>query len=91
MLVWHGGRVVCHACDRPTKTLTRSSGSWEQFKAMRGPDAPPIDVGFSDQDPAIAKAFAEALPDMQHLLCTWHLLGKNLVTHMKGHFSSRCM
>jgi hypothetical protein len=78
----------------PLKQAAQDADSFEwimdQFKDMRGPDAPPIEVGFSDQDPAIAKAFAKAFPDMHHLLCVWHLLGKNLVTNMKGHFTSKC-
>jgi hypothetical protein len=61
----------------------------DEFDAMRGPDAPTIEVGFSDQDPAIAAAYAKAFPTMTHLLCVWHLLGKNLVANMKVYFSSK--
>ena len=61
----------------------------DAFKEMRGPDAELVEVGFSDGDPAIAASFRVCLPDMAHLLCVWHLLGKNLVTNMKAYFSSK--
>lgn len=56
---------------------------------MRGPDAPPIKVVFTDQDPAMAAAIKDRWGDMHHLLCVWHILGKNLATNMKGYFSSK--
>lgn len=60
----------------------------DEFITMRGPGAPPIQVIFTDQDPAIAASLRTKMPDALHLWCIWHLLGKNLATNMKGYFSS---
>lgn len=62
----------------------------QQFDNLRGPGAPPISVVFTDQDPAMAAAIRSHWRDITHLLCIWHIMGKNLVSNMKGFFSSEC-
>lgn len=76
----------------PQAQQDAESFAWimDNFNHMRGADAPPIRTAFTDQDPAIAAALKQNLPDVLHLLCVWHILGKNLATNMKGYFSSKC-
>ena len=67
------------------------SFSWifSEFNHMRGEEAEPIPVMFTDQDPAMASAIRATMPSIIHLLCTWHILGKNLVSNLKAHFSGK--
>ena len=66
---------------------TAASFSWlfQTFiEAMCGKK--PVTI-FTDQDPAMAKAIAEVLPESCHRLCQWHLF-QNALKHLNNYFRS---
>lgn len=61
----------------------QQSFEWVFDSFMKSRDNESFETFFTDQDPAIAAAFAKIFPSVMHLLCIWHICSQNLPKNLK--------